>query len=229
MIKWYKKISQNKQAKLMLIIATLILVSVGSTYAWWTASTTVEQKVTMGNLAIEADFGKETHENYEPGTYAEINGVIKNTGTIPGLVRIENDSQITFAYADDNLTAIVDPKAEAVDPRAIGISYEPEDGNYGANADVMWFTHADGHKYLLMEPGSEVNVSIQINFNGELTTNKYMDALVEAKAKLKATQVIEGAISSEFGIDASELKELPSVQRFAKGSSRLQELLSRGN
>ncbi|HHQ2310736.1 TPA: SipW-dependent-type signal peptide-containing protein [Enterococcus faecium] len=51
---------------------TLLLVTIGSTYAWWTASTQVEQKVTMRNLAIEASFAPQDHTNYEPGTYAKI-------------------------------------------------------------------------------------------------------------------------------------------------------------
>lgn len=67
-----KDILSNKKTRFFLTAITLLLVTIGSTYAWWTASTQVEQKVTMRNLAIEASFAPQDHTNYEPGTYAKI-------------------------------------------------------------------------------------------------------------------------------------------------------------
>ncbi|HHQ2310737.1 TPA: hypothetical protein ACSPFO_002498 [Enterococcus faecium] len=145
------------------------------------------------------------------------------------MVKINNASQITFAYADDNLTLIEEANrvAENVDPAAIQIDYEPQSGDYTDNSEVYWFTHSDGNKYLLIEPKGSLQVSIIVNFDGAATTNKYMDSIVDAKAQIQATQVIEGAIASEFGIDSSELIALPVTRSINLGQARLQELLAR--
>lgn len=224
-------LSKDKKIKLIVLSIAIVLTTIGSTYAWWTASTQVKQTVSMGNLKIEAVFDPQESSNYEPGTYAEINGVIKNTGTIPAMVRIDNSSMITFAYSDDQLTPIpeTNKKPEAVDGKVVTINYEPQSGSYTDNDQVMWFTNKDGNKYLLMEPRSEVNASIQITFDGPLMTNRYMDSVIDASAQIKATQVMEGAITSEFGVDAADFISLPQTKTANQVTSRLQELLSRGN
>lgn len=235
-MKWYQKLRDDKKLKLILTAIALLLVSIGSTYAWWTASTSVEQKISMGNLKLEATFTDETFTNYEPGTYAEIAGTIKNTGTIPAFVKIANVSQITFAYSDDNLTPITSPQPESIDPNVVKMSSEPQSGDFEDTSGVSWFVDAAGDRYLLMEPSSILNITINVSFDGPLTTNKYMDAAVDVKANIQATQVIEGAIQSEFGVDASTLEALPQTQnRLARSAvtqspakAHLQALLQRG-
>lgn len=242
-MKTLNKIRDNKRIRLGLIAIALLLVSIGSTYAWWTASVNVQQKVTMGNLKIEANFKEKAFTNYEPGTYAEITGTIKNTGSIPAFVKIANASKITFAYVNDaNVTANpipeVDRVAVDVDSNVVKINYEPQSGDYENNAKVFWFQDTKGTKYLLMEPKSSIKVNINVDFDGNLTTNKYMDSVVDVKANIQATQVIEGAILSEFGIDSSALSSLSNeaqgevMGRAAvtqtKAQDRLNALLSRG-
>lgn len=222
---------KKNHTKLHLILVTiaLLLLSVGSTYAWWTATKTVNQEVSMGNLKLEANFDEQTLTNYEPGTYAEIKGTIKNTGSIPALIRIQNDSTITFAYSDDELTP--GSSTEAVDPNVITFETAPQSGAYDDSSDVMWFTHSDGYHYLLVESGATGNISVNVAFDGEKTTNRYMDSVVEAKATIKATQVLEGAIMNQFGIDAADLVPIPATRSRGTSDSqaRLLELLARGN
>lgn len=236
MKKWYQNVKGNKKIKIILTGIALLLVTISSTYAWWTASTTVNQEVKMGNLKIEASFKEKNHTNYEPGTYAEIGGTIKNTGSIPAMIKINNDSLITLAYSDDDLTPIPEANRspEAIDGSVVKIKYEPQSGNYEDNTKVFWFSDTTGNKYLLMEPNSNVKIFINIEFDGPSMTNKYMDAVIDAKAQIKATQVMEGAIQTELGVDPNSLDSLPltrarSTNTVSLAKARLQELLSRGN
>lgn len=242
-MKKFYKLKDNKKFRLGLITIALLLVSVGSTYAWWTASTTVNQKVTMGNLKIEANFKEKSFTNYEPGTYAEVEGTIRNTGTIPAFVKIENASKITFAYANDedatvNPIAVSDRVAVDADPTVVKINYEPQSGDYEDNAKVFWFEDTQGTKFLLMEPKSSIKVNINVDFDGSLTSNKYMDSVVDVKANIKATQVLKGAAQSEFGIDIeNDISSLPISNQNARqaraansistGKARLLELIER--
>lgn len=193
----------------------------------------------MGNLKIQASFTEETLTNYEPGTDTEITGTIKNTGTIPAFVKVANASQITFAYSDDKLTPVVAPQPEAVDPNVVKMSYAPQSGDYEDNADVLWFVDAAGDRYLLMEAGAVLNIQINVTFDGPLTANQYMDAVIAVKANIQATQVIEGAIQSECGVNASTLESLPLITQAqnrlgrsaaaqSPAKTRLQALLQRG-
>jgi|GEM_PF-2023000 SipW-cognate class signal peptide len=242
MKKWMKKITSNKRLGLVLTAIILLLVTIGSTYAWWTASATIEQKVTMGNLQIEASFNERNFSNYEPGTTAVFNGTIRNTGTIPALVKIENNSQITFVYSDDDLTPIplTSQAPEGVDKSLIKISYAPRSGDYEDNERVFWFEHIySGETYILMERNATLRVEMTITFDGAMT-NKYMDAVIEAKMQVKATQVLEGAAQAEFGLDMAHLAYIDnafssddrmtfSLPAKTAGVLRLEELMSRGS
>ena len=91
----------------------------------------------------------------------------------------------------------------------------------------------------MLDPAEKANVSGYTYFNGENMGNEYMNAEVKVSGKLKATQVIDGAIKTEFGIDASELREYsdPSSQVLnarkattanSEAMNKLHELLNRG-
>lgn len=204
-----KKSTVSNRTKIILTTIALLLSLVGSTYAWWTSYVETKQRITMGNLSITADFQPIDPEIYEPGTSVELSGQIKNTGTIPALVKIENSSTIQFAYTDDSLTVIPAGNRTFVadDANAVKVSLQPKSGLYNdpQNTSVYWFKDAKNTSYLLMDPKATVNVLVHATFDGTVMGSKYQDALIEVGAKLKATQVIDGAIASEFGISSNEL------------------------
>ncbi|WP_373193633.1 hypothetical protein [Enterococcus sp. RIT-PI-f] len=227
------KQTKAKRKRLSLLLIALLLVSVTSAYAWWTAHTQIEQNVSMGNLKIEAKYNGKELTNYEPGTSAEVDGTIKNTGSIPALIKIENNSEIVFSYNDD-LTPIDENNRvpEPINPDAIEINYEPKSGLYEDNDKVFWFEDNEGTKFLLLEKNAAVKTTIKANFSGENMGNKYMDSKINLLADIKATQVLEGAILSEFGLNTEDLTlimdEKIASRSIPRGQLRLQELLNRG-
>lgn len=226
------KKNQLKKRLVMAVIAFLLL-TVGSTYAWWTASQTVEQKISMGRLKVEADFKQKEFTDYEPGLTAEIVGTIKNAGTIDAMVRVSNNSQITFAYSDDNMTAIPEDQQtpEEINPDHMAINVEPASGDYSAGKKVYWLQDSSGNKYLLMTPNSTIKVKAVVAFNGEALTNRYMDSTVKVQANINATQVLEGAGKDVWGISfENDLVNLPlsRIQNQSDGRAYLLELLARG-
>lgn len=204
-----KKRTVSNRTKIILTTIALLVTLVGSTFAWWTSYVETKQKITMGSLNITADFQPIDPDIYEPGTSVEISGQIKNTGTIPALIKIENSSTIQFVYSDDALTVIPEANRAFVadSANAVKVSLKPKSGMYNdpENTSVYWFKDSKNTSYVLMDPKSTVNIVVQAAFDGTVMGNKYQDALIEVGAKLKATQVVEGAISSEFGISSSEL------------------------
>lgn len=220
----------KKRTKIVLLACILLLTTIASTFAWFKASSQVTQKIQLGNLKIEATFTPPDTTNYEPGLTAETHGTIKNTGTIPAIVGVKNNSSITFAYSDDNLTPIpvANRQPEAIDPNAVKITYVPTSGSYDDNADVIWFADAAGNNYFVIEVGATANVDLNVTFDGPNTTNKYMDAVVDIKADVTGTQVLDGAIQSEFGISADDLILLPITRNVQLDrANRLEELLNR--
>ncbi|WYJ99046.1 hypothetical protein A5821_000122 [Enterococcus sp. 7F3_DIV0205] len=229
---------KNKNTKLVLTGIAIVLVAFGATYAWWTARIEMKQDVTMGKLRIAASFEELSDpKGFEPGTFSEINGEIRNEGDIPAMVKIDNSSQIKFAYADDQFTVIpVEDRQFISDtPNAIKLSLAPTSGDYTDNEDVYWFKDTLGQLYVLMEAGASLAVNTRADYDGEIMGNKYQEAEIKIGALLRATQVIDGALSQEFGLSFKELTDVQantqngrSKRTISNGQVRLQELMARG-
>ncbi|WP_440896675.1 TasA family protein [Amphibacillus sp. Q70] len=227
--------------KLILTGFALLVVTIGTTYAWYTASAASQQEISMGNIEVIADFPELTDiENYEPGTYVPIDGKVENTGSLPALVKLSSDSQIRFTYSDNDFTEI--PEADRAYQKdkkgAIELEIKPSSGLYDDpdNQDVYWFEDTEGNRYMLLEPNSSVDLTNNANFDGDVMGNQYQQADVKISSALKATQVIEGAISNEFSIDSSDLIGLDDSKTTAKlannknrADQRLDQLLNREN
>lgn len=227
----------SRKNKLILTGIALLLAIVGTTYAWWTAKYEAVQEVTMGNLKIVGDFPELTDEDvYEPGTTVELNGTIKNAGSISAMIKIENGSQIKFQYSDDLLTPIPanDQKFVEDTDQMVQLNFEPESGLYNdPNSELaFWFTDKDNNTYLLLDPSGEVKVNNIAAFSGEMG-NKYQDSIIKVGAVLKATQVMDGALQKEFGVTSSDLKGLEdgvqarSANQGNRAENRLKELVNR--
>ncbi len=214
-----------KKNRMKLIIAglALIFVTVGTTYAWWTASQQVSQEISMGNLNISATI-KELKDpiNYEPGLTAEQTGTIKNTGSIDAIIKIDNDTMVKFSNADDYA---------AVDPEAVRLSIKPNGGK------GYWFSDDSNNTYVLLSPNQQAKILVETEFVGDKMGNEYMNAEFKINGDLKATQVLDGAMLAEFGIDGSQLTDYVASTSFSTAANSgetseamqyLQSLLNRG-
>lgn len=216
------KVQLSKKQRLILTGLALLLVTVGTTFAWWVASVNVEKEVTMGELKISATLDDKTiAQDYEPGTYYETEGTIKNNGSISAMIKFTNNSKVKLAGTN----AFVSLDKEAV---VLTMSRAQDAG------DGYWYTASDNGTYLALDPGEVANINLKIDFVGEKMGNSYMNAVIKADADLKATQIFEGAISSEFGIDSDTLIDLPEDSNLLRRATispameYLQNKLNRG-
>lgn len=213
---------KKNRMKLIIVGLALIFVTVGTTYAWWTASQQVSQEISMGNLNISATI-KELKDpiNYEPGLTAEQTGTIKNTGSIDAIIKIDNDTMVKFSNADEYA---------AVDPEAVRLSIKPNGGK------GYWFSDASNNTYVLLSPNQQAKILVETEFVGDKMGNEYMNAEFKINGDLKATQVLDGAMLAEFGIDGSQLTDYAASTSFSTANSGetseamqyLQSLLNRG-
>lgn len=225
---------KSRKLKLIITGVALLVAIVGTTYAWWTASYETKETVSMGNLKIAGDFAKLTElTNYEPGTTAEMAGHIQNTGSIPTIIKIENNTNVQFAYKNDELEAIPENEQEFIkDPNEmIRLTFGPESGNYeDENVQAFWFTDQQNQLYVILDPGETLAVTNSVEFAGDMG-NQYQDARIQVGALLRATQVMEGAIQKEFNLSADELIPMENPSTRAAGNNRaasyLAELLKR--
>lgn len=214
------KLQISKQNKLILLGCALILVTVGTTLAWWVASVNIEKQVTMGELAISAILDdKPDTQGYEPGDFYETEGTIKNEGSISAMIKFTNNSKIkfqdaeTFVSLDKNVVEVTMSKAQ----------------NSG---DGYWYTAADNGTYLALDPGESANIMLKIDFMDNKMDNTYMNAVVKADANLKATQIYEGAIQSELNVDPLTFTDIPegnSLMRRSTASPAMDYLNSKLN
>lgn len=215
---------KKNRIKLIMVGLALLFVTVGTTYAWWTASQQVSQEVKMGNLNINASIkALKDPINYEPGLSTEQTGTIKNTGSIDAIIKIVNDTKVKFAGAAEYTP---------VDQEAVKLTIKP-DGGKG-----YWFSDTTGDTYVLLAPNQQAKILVEANFVGEKMGNEYMDAEFLINGDLKATQVLDGAMLAEFGIDGSQLVDYVAPIGFSMNAANtgqsseamnyLQNLLSRG-
>lgn len=195
-----KKAIRSKKTKLVLTGAALLTMGLGTTYAWWTASSETSNTVSMGTLDVKAAFdGLEDVTDYEPGLDVEGNGVIENKSTMIAYVKVSSDSTIKFADKTEE---------EAIDPKAIQTTFTPViDEN---DSDVYWFNDPAGNLYAMMNPGAAAKVSVTENFTGDTVGNEYMGAVVTTKIKTDSTQALPGAVQAEFNFDMGTAIDYPT-------------------
>lgn len=108
-------IKQKILAVFFLLIGSVLLI--GSTHAWFTDSTRLEQQLPMGKLEVDVTCYNPTVTDLEPGstnmelssnlgeteTVAQpIEGVIKNTGSIRAICRLKKEILFKFKYHNDS-------------------------------------------------------------------------------------------------------------------------------
>ena len=187
--------------KLVLTAGALLMVSIGSTYAWFTASNADTIDISMGELGVQTDLEALADEDgidLEPGLSVETNGSIENTGSLYAMVKIEDDSQVTYKDTEE---------AVSVPENTVDFSFVPKSGNYEDwDNGIVWYTDGNGGTYLLMDPAATVALDVTADLNGEAIDNSFMGADVTFKINAHAVQALEGAVSSEFDVELADLQ-----------------------
>lgn len=224
-----KKVFESKKVKLILTGIVLLVVTIGTSYAWWTASVETKQEISMGNLKIAGNFPEIIDiDSYEPGLTIEIPGEITNTGSIEAMIRIENSSQIKLTYSDNEGTVIPEDDRifEPDNEQAVKLMLEPQEVGSGA----MWFNDKKTNDiYLLLEIDGTAEVAVVAKLDGDVMDNKYMDAGIQLGTKIQATQVLEGSLLAEFNVTVDDLELISRTRSATAGKARLAELIERGN
>jgi len=202
----------KKSKNLVLTAAALLMVSVGSTYAWFTASDADTIDISLGDIGVETTLETLSDEDgidLEPGLTVESTGAISNTGSLYSLVKIEEDSVVTYKGTSEAVAAPED---------TISFEVSPENGAYEDwENGVIWYTDENGAMYLLMDPQSTVDLSVDACLNGENLDNSLMGSKVSFKVNSHAVQAIEEAVVSEFGIELDSLR--PVEESLTRSSS----------
>ncbi|MBM7709332.1 hypothetical protein [Enterococcus lemanii] len=209
----------KKIHKLLFTASALTTLSIGSTYAWFTATDSDSLNFSFGELGVEFaldDLG-EDGVALEPGLTVDTVGTISNTGSLHSLVKIENDSQIKYKFS----TSFVPIPEEAVI-----FEVTPENGIYEDwDSGVLWFKDAKNNIYLLMEPKSNMQIEIEGLLNGEVIDNTFMGSEVNFNIATNAVQALEDAALSEFGVNLDDLIEMSNESISNRGISQAKQYL----
>jgi hypothetical protein len=199
------------------IVLTVILIAAGTTYAWFTAtSAPTTGTVELGEMAIESAFVADTGDFlYEPGITIDVEGAVKNTGTLPFMAKLTLDSTTTLVREPDGTplpagtTRTISPDDNVqIEFDADGLASKIYDG--GSVHIWMKDLANPGDYYLIVDPGVEVDVNFSALLDGEMG-NEYMNATVSFDSSWFATQPLDGAVKSAWGIDWDEDLEMIPV------------------
>lgn len=239
MKKWFSN-KNGKKSRIAMVGCLTLMMTAGTTYAWWTAEVQSTQTITMGKLAIDGNLKKPSSlTNWEPGLEVDAAGSIKNTGSIDTLVKISGNNKIKkvedteFVDAGEMTKLTVGPQGSD--------TYVGFDGT-GTRNGYYWFGDAAGNVYLLMMPNATVKLDTLTELVGDKMGNDTMGAEIQIALDFDATQVLDGAASAYFGITLSDLGDLDGIEvggtpefktalaRTApsKGMQYLQKLMARG-
>lgn len=217
------------------LLVLLVAIFAGVTYAWWTASSQAKLDVTMGELDLHAEFDLTTSsELFEPGLTGDFSGGVSNKGSLPIILKVNNQSQISFKYLDDQKTPNPSfgrdygPDSE----NGIGLSFGPKSGKYSDIEGAYWFQKAGEPNQLFVLLDETVSVPINTTaYFSESMSNRYQGAAVEIKASFDGTQVSEGAMKQELGVSFAQLEGLDDTAKTrdntGRAMARLAELLNR--
>ncbi len=220
-------IKQKILAVFFLLIGGVLLI--GSTHAWFTDSTRLEQQLPMGKLEVGVTCYNPTVTDLEPGstnmelssnlgeteTVAQpIEGVIKNTGSIRAICRLKKEILFKFKYHNDSdqKNGIAIPNDEqAFVPDDKGIVSLFIQGNPGWETEAgQWYQHRSSQQlFLVLDPRSEVSINLFYVIDGIQTTDRYQSAELKAAVRVEATQAnMEEALYEVMGVSMADLELL---------------------
>lgn len=191
-------------------VVGLLACVIGGSYAWFTTSKETTKNFTIANLKVTNTIETPAEStDFEPGEDVEMKGALANVGRMPSITRIDNVTQVKAIYADNNQTPIDPANRKFVAAPADILSYKfgPASGSYFDNDGAYWFADSQGKVYLLMDPKTTVNVKIDAAFNSTMG-NQYQGAAFKLGENTKSTQILEGSVKDEFGVNLDELVPL---------------------
>ena len=218
-----KKIFKNKKmttGAIVLMTGVTILLA-GLTLAWFTSTgSTATNTITMGTLDITAELGNYQIDNAEPGMdyYNQI-GKVQSLGSIPALVKLSLNTEITMAdgaAGDPNLVTN-ELQIGGTNGRSVssGMGYDIKAHELG-----MWFDFDKNYIYMWGELNGDIYIAIQgpdalhfaytVDTDGKNMGNDYQGASIDVSVEWEATQLLSnGAIEDIFGIDINDINWYP--------------------
>lgn len=162
---------KNRKTSIIALVALLVVALVGSTVAYWSQSSTIENPFdtnTYGSTIVEK-FSPQDGEDWQPGVKVNKDVTVKNEGTTDILVRAKLDE--TWTLKDQTTPyKVVNPKnvyEESQDSET--------DGLWDKDKTVVIKHFADGMtKWAL---GSDGWYYYTDNLQSGLTTDKWLDAV----------------------------------------------------
>lgn len=181
----------------VLVIALAAALIAGATSAWFTAEADLPTaEFTAGTVIINADDGptyapakEKSFENVNPGDCGRVTWKIVNEGT----KKIELRVKLSELWEDELDT---DNFFYAPAPNSKWVMYTDEDGE-------IWLYYTGGPVAGTFgsesEVGEEVDLTLVIAFDGELTDNYYQGKWFELSGLVEAVQASNGAPAAVWG------------------------------
>lgn len=230
-------------------IAFSAVLIAGGAYAWFTASaSTSPYSYKAGNLGIETEFTSDYmldehgHMMYydgqtwrefggiEPGNSYDIGTKVTNTGSLSSMVKYGLQPKTEVVYAED-LTPLETAYVLEGEQNPILLNLIETNNIWDwqsnlENIDTMavGLSDAEGNLYFMMNPAVEFEgfFSLDLQTNAAEIGNRFMDATTAVGSDIRATQIIEEAVKSEFGVDYASLSPyIPAATTGVRGMSRM--------
>lgn len=188
---------KNKKMILGSSILLVVLLVIGGTMAWFTASTDpITNNFTAGTLTINLVDEFEGAQNVNPGDCFEKEVYVENTGTKQAFVRIKKD--IAFDKVGLDLDVVEYTLGEGWEEHNGYFYYTQalaaKDGDVVAKTTNLFAANNDGKN---------------ICFNGPNMDNDYQGAQLDIVVEAEAIQVTNGAAEAEWGVYPPSLAPTP--------------------
>ena len=185
-------------------LMTLLFFSTGMTYSWFTSDTSTEkQEIAMGSLEVSGQFNTTNITNAYPGQTLDFEGQLENKGSLDAFMKVENRSEILFANS-----SVPVPDTTNV----VQISFGPSEVNL-SDPDVTWYRSKSKptERYVELKSGKSVRVKTVAQLDGNQMGNNFNGAKINLSVSGKATQILDPAIKSVFGVDRNDLEKLTAA------------------
>lgn len=232
---------KSRKVTLGICIVLILALAAGITYAWFTATSGTESgSAELGRMAVQGEFEADTEDIlFQPGDEVDVEGAIKNTGSLAFMAKVTLTSTTTiFSDMDGNPLPEGGSYPIANDPN-VSISFDGSELTsklFNDGSIIAWYKHKtnENEYYVVMEPGKADDLEFAVLLDGPGMGNHYMNATVSFGNGVFATQTRDGAVQDAWGINrATDLELLPvvSVGRMAGDptqavADRVEELFS---
>ncbi|WRS27720.1 hypothetical protein U6B65_00920 [Oscillospiraceae bacterium MB08-C2-2] len=224
---------KNSRMAVLAIVFALVLIASGTTYAWFTATSTPEtSNAELGDLAIQGSFVADTEDVlFEPGLSVDLDGAVKNTGSLPFIAKVSMNATSTLIRdASGNLL----PNGQTrtfVNDKNVAVAFDPETLSskiYDDGKVHIWMKDAQDNYYLIVDPSIEVDVDFVALLDGNKMGNSYMGSSIAFENSWFATQALDGAIQNAWSVSYDDLEMIPvasSISTFSRSSFDANEYL----